>query len=223
MSHIHALAGSVSASAASGPDTSGDGWVLIEEVVPSLASDSANYILGSTTNGPWTDYQVLQLRWGGSSTNTTAGNHPYIVVQVGHTSTSYTSGWDTAVHDHYQTSERGANYYNIGNPNETGYLSQIMDKSYSVPARNKAHGTFTIFNPNDTDNYKTFQLTYVSMSAGSEGNKAGHDLYGDTWGQSDWTNAVKNLKIYMGNSSGSVWEQGSYMLLYGLATGSSGS
>ena len=211
------------AGSAGGPDTSGDGWVLIEEVVPSLASDSGSYILGSTTNGPWTNYQVLQLRWGGSSTNTTAGNHPYIVVQVGHTGTSYTSGWDVQVNDHYQASERGANYYNQSNPNETGYASQIMDKSYSVPARNKAHGTFTIFNPNDTDNFKTFQLTYVSMSAGSEGNKAGHDIVGDVHGQSNWTNAVKNLKIYMGNSSGSVWEQGSYMLLYGLATGSSGS
>tara|TARA_X000001036_G_scaffold424275_1_gene449136 strand:- start:9551 stop:10216 length:666 start_codon:yes stop_codon:yes gene_type:complete len=208
---------------AGGPDTSGDGWVLIEEVVPSLASDSANYILGTTTNGPWTDYQVLQLRWGGSSTNTTAGTHVYIVVQMGHTGTSMTGTYDLAVNDHYQASERGWDYYGLSNPNESGYQSQIMDQSYSTPTRNKAHGTFTIFNPNDTDNFKTFQSTHVSMSAGSEGNKAGHDIVGDVWGQSDWTNAVKNLKIYMGNSSGSVWEQGSYMLLYGLATGSSGS
>ena len=208
---------------AGGADFSGNGWVMIEEITAPLGSDSSSIYLGTTTNGPWTDYQVLQLRWGGSSTNTTAGTHPVMVLQMGHTGTSYTSGWDVAVHDHYQASERGWDYYNQSNPNETGYLSQIMDKSYSVPARNKAHGTFTIFNPNDTDNFKTFQSTHVSMSAGSEGNKAGHDIVGDVWGQSDWTNAVKNLKIYMGNSSGSVWEQGSYMLLYGLATGSSGS
>ena len=223
MSHIHALAGSVSASAASGPDTSGDGWVLIEEVVPSLASASADYILGTTTNGPWTDYQVLQLRWGGSSTNTTASTHPYIMIQMGHTGTSMSGTYDIGVHDHYQASERGHDYYGQSNPTNEGYTAQLMDQSYSTPVRNKAHGTFTIFNPNDTDNFKTYQSTYVSMAAGSEGNKPGHDMYGDQWGQSDWTNAVKNLKIYMGNSSGSTWASGSYMLLYGLATGSSGS
>ena len=169
---------------------------------------------------------MLQLRWGGSSTNTNTSNHVTVIVQMGHTGTSYTTGWDVAVHDHYQSSERGANYYNQSNPNETGYGSQILDQTYSVPARSKAHGTFTIFNPNDTDNFKVYQHTHVSMSATSEstsGGRAGHNIVGDVYGQSNWTNAVKNLKIYMGNSSGSVWEAGSYMLLYGLETGSSGS
>jgi hypothetical protein len=131
--------------------------------------------------------------------------------------------YDIAVHDHYQTSERGSDYYNSSNPLNEGYTTQLMDQSHSVPVRNKAHGTFTIFNPNDTDNFKTFQHTYVSMSAGSEGNKTNHDMYGDQWGQSDWTNAVKNLSLYMGSATGSTWASGSYMLLYGLATGSSGS
>ena len=211
------------AGSAGGPDTSGDGWVLIETITASLTSESSDHILGETTNGPWTDYQVLQLRWGGSSTNTTAGNHPYMVVQMGHTGTSMTGTYDIGVHDHYQTNERGWDYYGQSNPTNEGYSAQLMDQSYSVPDRNKAHGTFTIFNPNDTDNYKTYQSTYVSMSAGSESNKAGHDMYGDQWGQSDWTNAVKNLRLYMGAASGSKWEIGSYLFLYGLATGSSGS
>ena len=211
------------AGSAGGPDTSGHGWVLIETITASLTGESSNHILGETTNGPWTDYQTLQIRWGGSSTNTTASNHPYMVVQMGHTGTSMTGTYDISVQDHYQASERGHDYYGQYNPINEGYTAQIMDQSYSTPDRNKAHGTFTIFNPNDTDNFKTYQSSYVSMSAGSEGNKSGHDMYGDQWGQSDWTNAVKNLRLYMGAASGSKWEIGSYMFLYGLATGSSGS
>ena len=220
MSFVHGLLGS-SASQSSVPET--HGWVLIETVTASLTGESSDHILGETTNGPWTDYQVLQLRWGGSSTNTTASNHPYMVVQMGHTGTSMTGTYDIGVHDHYQASERGHDYYGQSNPINEGYTAQLMDQSYSTPDRNKAHGTFTIFNPNDTDNFKTYQSSYVSMAAGSEGNKSGHDMYGDQWGQSDWTNAVKNLRLYMGAASGSKWEIGSYMFLYGLATGSSGS
>lgn len=211
------------AGSAGGPDTSGHGWVLIETITASLTGESSNHILGETTDGPWTDYQTLQIRWGGSSTNTTASNHPYMTIQMGHTGTSMTGTYDIGVHDHYQASERGHDYYGQYNPINEGYTAQLMDQSYSTPDRNKAHGTFTIFNPNDTDNFKTYQSTYVSMSAGSEGNKPGHDMYGDQWGQSDWTNAVKNLRLYMGAASGSKWEIGSYMFLYGLATGSSGS
>jgi hypothetical protein len=220
MSFVHGLLGS-SSSQSSVPET--HGWVLIETVTASLTGESSDHILGTTTNGPWSDYQVLQIRWGGSSTNTTASNHPYMIVQMGHTSTSMTGTYDIAVHDHYQASERGHDYYDQSSPINEGYTAQIIDQSYSTPDRNKAHGTFTIFNPNDTDNFKTYQSSYVSMSAGSEGNKPGDDMYGDQWGQSDWTNAVKNLRVYMGAASGSKWEIGSYMFLYGLATGSSGS
>ena len=61
---------------AGGADFSGNGWVKIEEITAPLGSDSTSIYLGNTTNGPWTDYQVLQLRYGLRSTNTTAGTHP---------------------------------------------------------------------------------------------------------------------------------------------------
>ena len=59
------------------------------------------------------------------------------------------------------------------------------------------------------------------MSPTSEGNKAGHDLCGDNWGTSDWTNALKNIRVYIYN--GGYCAKGSYMYLFGLRTGSSGS
>ena len=221
MSFVHALAGSVSASGAGGPDLSGNGWVMIEEITAPLGSDSSSIYLGTTTNGPWTDYQVLQLRYGLRSTNTTAGTHPVMVLQMGHTGTSYTSGGDLNVHDHYQSSERGNPYYNQSNAIEHGYGEQVVDDTYSVPARTLSHGLLNVYNPNDSDNFLVYQNSLISMSPVSEGNKAGHDLCGDNWGTSDWTNALKNIRVYI--SGGGYCAKGSYMYLFGLATGSSGS
>ena len=68
---------------AGGPDLSGNGWVMIEEITAPLGSDSSSIYLGTTTNGPWTDYQVLQLRYGLRSTNTNVSSHPVMILQMG--------------------------------------------------------------------------------------------------------------------------------------------
>tara|TARA_B110000014_G_C20106080_1_gene581660 strand:+ start:21 stop:641 length:621 start_codon:yes stop_codon:yes gene_type:complete len=190
----------------SGGETLGSGWTLIEY---NSAGSSEHSSAGWDMDGPWSDYEYLKVHFAIKCANTSE-NNPKLDIRVGHNGEG-ANNWDLNVIGVQASSQRGNDYTNQSTPTGHGYGHTIAGSSSRWVTRDTCTGMFTLYNPNDTANFKYFDYTGIAATTESTNVSGAEDMH-RSFGCSNWKQAVNFIRVRTTDGNAAA---GSVVALYG--------